>query len=116
MHMTFLLLSLPSILSEMNSNLRILQDFIFQLNSNFISNSNLNPSGLLPRPYMSSVAPPPRPSMPILPQNQNLAATMSSTMSLVPLFQSTPFKLNPVSVVRGKDLTIGERIMLKVDM
>jgi hypothetical protein len=58
MQITSLLLSPPSILSEMNSNLRILRDFIFQLNSDFISNSNLNPSGLLPHPYISLGAPP----------------------------------------------------------
>jgi hypothetical protein len=44
MRTTFLLPSPPSILSETNSNLQILRDFIFQLNSDFISNSNLNPS------------------------------------------------------------------------
>jgi hypothetical protein len=43
--------------------------FRFQLNSDFISNSNLNPSGLLPNPYMSLGAPPPCIPMPISPQN-----------------------------------------------
>jgi hypothetical protein len=47
------LLSPPSILSETNINLWILQDFIFQLNSDFISNLNHNPSGL-PRRHPSS--------------------------------------------------------------
>jgi hypothetical protein len=67
-----------------------------------MTNSNLNPSGLLARPYISSGAPPPRLSMPISPQNQTLAATLSSTTSPVPLFQSPPSKLNPVSVVRSQ--------------
>jgi hypothetical protein len=75
MHMTSLLQLLPSILSEMNSNLRILQDFIFQLNSDLISNSNLKTSGLLPHPYISLGAPPPRIPMPISPQTQTLATT-----------------------------------------
>jgi hypothetical protein len=35
-------------------------------------------------------APPPPPSMPILPQNQTLAATLSSTTSPVPLVATTP--------------------------
>jgi hypothetical protein len=64
MHMTSLLQSPPSIVSEMNSNLQILRDSVFQLNSDFISNSNLNPSGLLPHPYISLGAPPPCIPMP----------------------------------------------------
>jgi hypothetical protein len=73
--MISLLQSTPSILSKTNSNLQILRDFIFQLNLDFISNSNLNPPGLLPHPYISLGAPPPRIPMPILPQNRALAAT-----------------------------------------
>jgi hypothetical protein len=69
------LLSPSSILSKTISNHQILWDFIFQLNSNFISNSNLNPSGLLLRPYISLGAPPPCFPMSILPQNQILAVT-----------------------------------------
>jgi hypothetical protein len=96
----------PSILSEMNSNLRILRDFVFQLNSDFISNSNLNPFRLLLGPYISLGAPPPRFPISILPQNQILAATQlpprRQCLSLPPhLFQSPPFKLNPVLVVRS---------------
>jgi hypothetical protein len=90
MCMTFLLLSPPSILSETNSNLRILRDFIFQLNSDFISNSNLNPSRLLPHPYISLGASPQRLSTPISLQNQTLATTLSSTTSPVPLTTATP--------------------------
>jgi hypothetical protein len=58
MHTISHLLSSPSILSEMNSNLWILRDFVFQLNSDFISNSNINPSRLLLHPYISLDAPP----------------------------------------------------------
>jgi hypothetical protein len=65
----------PSILSKINSNLWILRDFIFQLNLDFISNSNLNPFRLLLHPYISLGAPPPCIPMPIYPQNQTLAAT-----------------------------------------
>jgi hypothetical protein len=106
-HTTSLLLSPPSILSKMNSNLRILQDFIFQLNSDFISNSNLNPSRLFLRQDLSLGAPPPRLPMPISPQNQTLVATqvppcLRCLSSLSPLIQSPPFKLNPVSVVRSQ--------------
>jgi hypothetical protein len=106
MHTTFLLLSPPSILSEMNSNLRILRDFIFQLNSDFISNLNLNPFGLLLCPYISLGAPPPRLPMLILHQDQTLATTQVSPrrrcLSPPPsLFQSPPFKFNPVPVVRN---------------
>jgi hypothetical protein len=82
----------------MHSNLRILRDFIFQSNSDFISNLNLNPSRLLPRPYISLGAPLPCPSMPISPQNQTLAATRAPP----PLFQSLCFKLNHVLVVRSQ--------------
>jgi hypothetical protein len=69
--MASLLLSPPSILSEMNSNLWILWDSVFQLNSDFISNLNLNPLRLLPHPYISLGAPPPRISMPIPPHNRS---------------------------------------------
>jgi hypothetical protein len=107
MHTTFLLLSPPSILSEMNSKLRILWDFVFQLNSDFISNSNHNPSGHLPHPYISLGAPPPRIPMPISPQNQTLASSQVPPRHrcfspLPPLFQSPPFKLNRVSIVRSQ--------------
>jgi hypothetical protein len=108
MRTTFLLLSPPSILSETNSSLRILQDFVFQLNSYFTSNSNLNPSGLLPLPYISFGAPPPHLSTPISPQNQTLAATWvpprrRCPSPLPPLFQSLPFKLNPVPVLKSQN-------------
>jgi hypothetical protein len=91
----------------MNSNLHILQDFIFQLNSDFISNSNLNPSGLLLHPYISLGAPPPRIPMPIYPQNRTLATTQvpphrRCSSSPPPLFQSPHLKLNPVPVVRSQ--------------
>jgi hypothetical protein len=43
-----LLLLLASILPETNSNLWILQDFIFKRNLDFINNLNVNPSELLP--------------------------------------------------------------------
>jgi hypothetical protein len=46
-----------------------LRDFVFQLNLDFISNSNPKAFGLLPHPYISLGAPPPRIPMPILPQN-----------------------------------------------
>jgi hypothetical protein len=87
---TFLLLSLSSILSETNSNLRILRDFVFQPNSDFISNSNFNPSELLPHTYIRSGAPPPCPSMQILPQNQTLAVTRVPPPSPVPLARRQP--------------------------
>jgi hypothetical protein len=51
MHITSLLLSPPSILSKTNSNLRILWDFAFQLNLDFISNSNPKDFRLLPHHY-----------------------------------------------------------------
>jgi hypothetical protein len=107
MHKTSHLLSPPSILSETNSNLQILQDFIFQLNSDFISNSNLNPSRLLLCPYISLGAPPPHLSTSIFPQNQTLAATQVPPRRRclsppLPLFQSPPFKLNSVPVVRSQ--------------
>jgi hypothetical protein len=107
MHMTSLLLSPPSIFSEMNSNLRILRDFVFQLNSDFISNSNPKASGLLPHPYKSLGAPPSCIPMPISTQNRTLAATRVPPPSLLPsspppLFRSPPFKLNHVSVVRSQ--------------
>jgi hypothetical protein len=107
MHMTSLLLSPPLILSVTNSNLQILRDFIFQLNSNFISNSNFNPSRLLLCPYISLGAPPPRLPTSILPQNQTLATTQVPPRRWClspppPLFQSPPFKLNPVLIVRSQ--------------
>jgi hypothetical protein len=107
MHTTSLLLSPPSILSEMNSNLQILWDLVFQLNSDFISNSNLNPSGLLLCPYISLGAPPQCLSMSMLPQNQTLATTQVPPHRWClspppPLFQSPPFKLNPVPIVRSQ--------------
>jgi hypothetical protein len=101
--MTSILLSSPSILSETNSNLRILRDFVFQLNLDFISNSNLNPSGFLPHPYISLGAPPPRILMPIPSQNQVLAATrVPPPSSLLPLFRSPPFKLNHIPFVTSQ--------------
>jgi hypothetical protein len=107
MHTTSLLLSPPSTLTETNSNLRILQDFIFQLNSDFISNLNLNPSGLLLCPYISLGAPTPCLPIPISSKNWTLAATQVPPHRRClspppPLFQSPPFKLNPVSVVRSQ--------------
>jgi hypothetical protein len=89
MHMTTHLQSPPSILSETNSNLWILRDSVFQLNSDFVSNSNPKSSGLLPHPYISLGAPPPRIHILISPQNRTIAATL------------IPFKLNQVSVVRS---------------
>jgi hypothetical protein len=94
MHMTSLLQSSPSILSEMNSNLLILRDFVFQLNSNFISNSNPKASGLLTHPYISLGAPPPRIPMPISPQNQALAITRVPPPSPLPVVTATSI-LNP---------------------
>jgi hypothetical protein len=107
MHTTTLLLSTPSILSKTNSNLRILRDFIFQLNLDSISNLNFNPFGLLPCSYISLSTPPPHIPMIISPQNQTLAATQVPPrrwcLSSPPhMFQSPPFKLNPVSVVRSQ--------------
>jgi hypothetical protein len=93
MHMTTLLLSPPSTLSETNSNLWILWDLVFQLNSTFISDLNLNPSELLLCPYISLGAPPPHLPTSILPQNQTLSAThvpprRQCLSPLPPLFQS----------------------------
>jgi hypothetical protein len=83
-----------------------LWDFVFQLNSDFISNLNLNHSGLL-CPYISLGAPPPRLPTSILPQNQTLAATQvppshGCLLPPPPLFQCPPFKLNPVPVMRSQ--------------
>jgi hypothetical protein len=105
--MTSLLQSPPSILSETNSNLRILRDYVFQLNLDFNSNSNLNPSGLLPHPYISFGAPPPRIPMPIPPQNRALVPPVfhhrcRCPSSPPPLFQSPPFKLNHVPIARSE--------------
>jgi hypothetical protein len=107
MYTTFLLPSLPSILSKMNSNLEILQDLVFQLNTDFISNLNFNPFGLLLHPYISLGSPPTRLSMPISPQNQTLAATQVPSRCRClspppPLFQSLPFKLNIVPIMRSQ--------------
>jgi hypothetical protein len=100
---TILFLSPPSILSEMNSNLQILRDSVFQLNSDFISNLNLNPSGLLPRPSISLGAPPPYLPTLISPQNWTLATTqVSPPSSLPPLLESPPFKLDLMPVVRSQ--------------
>jgi hypothetical protein len=64
-------LAIPaSILSETNSNLRILRDFVFKRNSDFISNSNFNPSRLLPHPNISLGAPPPSHPTPISPKHK----------------------------------------------
>jgi hypothetical protein len=108
MHTTFLLLSLVSILSETKSNLRILCDFIFQINLDFISNSNFNPSELLPHPCISSRAPLPCIPMPVLPQNQTLTATQAPPHRRCPsqpppLFWCPPFQFNPVLVVRSQE-------------
>jgi hypothetical protein len=88
-HMTPILQSPPSILSEMNSNLWILWDSVFQLNSDFNSNSNLNPSGLLPHPYIILGAPPPHIPMTIPPPNQALAATRVPPSLLLPIVATT---------------------------
>jgi hypothetical protein len=56
-----------------------------QTSSDFISNSNFNPSRLLPHPYISLGAPPLCMPMPISPQNQTLAATQAPPLSSVPL-------------------------------
>jgi hypothetical protein len=123
MHMTSLLVSPPSILSETNSNLWILWDLVFQLNSNFISNLNLNPSELLLCPYISLGAPPPHLPTSILPQNQTLSAThvpprRRCLSSLPPLFQSLrvvshrgcyfsgKLKVNPTSPVSSPCRTL----------
>jgi hypothetical protein len=105
--MTSILLFPPSILSETNSNLQILQDFIFQLNPDFISNSNLHLSELLPCPYISLGAPPPHLPAPISSQNQILAAAQvpphhQCLSPLPPMFQSPPFKSNHVPIVRSQ--------------
>jgi hypothetical protein len=64
-------LSIPaSILSETNSNVWVSWDFVFKRNLDFISNSNFNPFGLLPHPYISLGAPPPRLPIPILPKHK----------------------------------------------
>jgi hypothetical protein len=89
MNMTSLLQSSTSILSETNSNLWILRDFVFQLNLDFISNSNHKASGLLPRPYISLGAALPRIPMPISPQNQTLAAVRVPPSSLLPVVAAT---------------------------
>jgi hypothetical protein len=89
MHMSSLLLSPPSILSKMNCNLRILWDFIFQLNSDSISNSNHKASGLLPHPYPSLGAPTPCTPMPISPQNWTLATTRVPPPSQLPVLAAT---------------------------
>jgi hypothetical protein len=107
MHTTSLLLSPASILCQTNSNLWISRDFVFQINSDFISKSNLNRSGLLPHPYISLGAPPHVSSHQFRP-NINpshhpsfliIAATLSSPP---PLFLITPAQLNLVPVVRSQ--------------
>jgi hypothetical protein len=105
--MNFILQSSPLILSETNSNLRILRDSIFQLNSDFISNSNLNPFGLLSHPYISLVAPPPRIPMPIPSQNWATVTTRVPPPSPLPVIatphsKAPPFKLNHAPVVRSQ--------------
>jgi hypothetical protein len=105
--MTSLLQSPPSILSETNSNLQILRDFIFQLNSDLISNSNPKAFGLLPHPYISLGASPLRIPMPTPRQNQAPAATRVPPTSPLPVVAAIsilnpPFKLNYVSVVRSQ--------------
>jgi hypothetical protein len=87
--MTSLLQSPLSILSEMNTNLRILRDFIFQLNSDFISNLNTKAFGLLPHPYINLGAPPSRIPMTISPQNRTLAATRVPPPSQLPVVATT---------------------------
>jgi hypothetical protein len=69
MYKTFLFLFTAPILSETNSNLWILRDFVFKRNLDFISNSKFNPSGLLPHRYISLGAPSPCIPMPVSPQN-----------------------------------------------
>jgi hypothetical protein len=71
------------------SNLRILRDSIFQLNSDFISNSNLNRSGLLPHPYISLGAPPLCIPMQIPSQNRVLATTRVPPSSPLPVVAAT---------------------------
>jgi hypothetical protein len=67
-----------------------LWDFIFQLNSDFISNSNPKASGLLPYPYINLDAPPPSSvPMPISPQNRTLAATRVPPLSPLPVVAAT---------------------------
>jgi hypothetical protein len=109
MHMTFLLLSPTSVLSEIKYNPQILWDFVFQINSDFISNSSHNPFGLLLHPYINSGAPSPRIPMPISPKNQTLGTTKlhhiaGAPRAPPPLFRSPPFKLNLVSIVRSQEL------------
>jgi hypothetical protein len=89
MHMTSLLLSLSSILSKMNSNLWILHHFVFQLNSDFISNSNNKAFGLLLQPNISLGARPPCIPMSISPQNRTLASTHVPPPSPLPVVAAT---------------------------
>jgi hypothetical protein len=91
MHMTSLLLSPALILSEINSSLWILCDFIFQTNSDFISNSNFNLFRLVPPLYINLGAPTPCLPTPISPQNWTLAATWPPPPSPVPLITATSF-------------------------
>jgi hypothetical protein len=79
---------IASILNETNSNLWILWDFIFQLNSDLISNSNLNPSGLLSRPLYKLGC-----TSPLSPHGNFVSKTNpshhpSSTTSPVPVVRS----------------------------
>jgi hypothetical protein len=81
--------------------------FCFQLNSDFISNSNLNPSRLQ-HPYISSDGLPPciphsnfasKPNPSCHPRSTTIVGAPSSSP---PLFRRPPTKLNPVPVVRSQ--------------
>jgi hypothetical protein len=97
-HTTSLLQSPPSILSETNYNLQILRDFIFQLNSDFISNWNLNHSELLLHPYISLGAPPPCIPMPISPQNRTLASTQVPPLSPLLVVTATSIRKSSIQI------------------
>jgi hypothetical protein len=99
--MTSLLLSPPSILFETNSNLRILRDSVFQLNLDFISNSNLNPPGLLPHPYIILGVSPHA----IPPQNRALAATQVPPPSPLPIVAATSISKPslPIKPLAGRE-------------
>jgi hypothetical protein len=66
-----------------------LWDFVFQLNSDFISNSNPKASRLLPHPYIILGAPPPRIPMPISAKNRTIAATRVTPPSPLPVIAAT---------------------------
>jgi hypothetical protein len=75
----------------------------FKRKSDFISNSNFNPSGLLPQSYISLGEPPPRISMPILTQNRTLVHTRAPPPLSVPLIAAISIpNINLVSVVRSQ--------------